>query len=118
MTPSRAKSRSGDARASLSARSRFANREWWPPSAGWVYASGSTYPGPMPPIEIESEIQAGGYVVRLRGEFDLTASDPVEAALASALQNSPTVILDLRDVSFIDSSGLRVILKTDASARR
>ena len=49
-------------------------------------------------------------VVALRGELDLAGAAALEQELARLDAESPdAVVLDLRDVGFMDSSGLRVV---------
>jgi anti-sigma B factor antagonist len=57
--------------------------------------------------------------VRVRGEIDLAAADRLERALQS-VQDEPSevTILDLREVTFLDSTGLRTITTADARARK
>lgn len=51
--------------------------------------------------------------VQLSGELDLKAVPVAAAALRDALsRRRTTVILDMTDVSFIDSSGLSLLIKT------
>jgi anti-sigma B factor antagonist len=59
-----------------------------------------------------------GDVVRvtLAGELDLATAPEVEPALCS--NGVARRLLDLRDLTFMDSSGLRLILKAHAAARR
>jgi len=57
-------------------------------------------------------------VVELQGELDLATVDEVREALQKLVTTKRSVILDLRDLGFIDSSGLRLILETDALARQ
>lgn len=63
--------------------------------------------------------------VRVRGEIDLAAAAAVRESveLASASQEHPTVTLDLADVTFLDSTGLRELVRpavdrTDVVLRR
>jgi anti-sigma B factor antagonist len=49
-------------------------------------------------------------VLRVSGEVDLAVADELETALRGAADSEAAVILDLRDVTFADSSGLRVML--------
>ena len=57
-------------------------------------------------------------VAALSGEIDLSAIGALEDALAQVLATPPAVlVLDLREVSFLDSSGLRLILRLDRSQR-
>ena len=57
--------------------------------------------------------------VRVRGEIDLAAAERLEQALQS-VQDEPSevTILDLREVTFLDSTGLRTITSADARARK
>jgi anti-anti-sigma factor len=49
--------------------------------------------------------------VALAGEFDLVAADPVREALTFAISEArQRLIVDLSEVTFIDSSGLHVLL--------
>ena len=58
--------------------------------------------------------------VRFEGELDLASAGQAEAALARVEEDptAPTIVLDLRGVRFLDSTGLRVILAADSRARR
>jgi anti-sigma B factor antagonist len=51
------------------------------------------------------------------GELDLATRPELEEALADALGHARRVVLDLRGLSFIDSSGLRVLVDTELRAR-
>ena len=57
-------------------------------------------------------------LVNLCGEFDLAAVEAVETTLMPLEARFPTVILDLRQVSFLDSTGRRAIVSADARARK
>ena len=58
-------------------------------------------------------------LVALRGELDLSTTPKVEHALARLESNGASVIIiDLRGLTFLDSSGLRLILEADGRARR
>jgi anti-sigma B factor antagonist len=49
----------------------------------------------------------------VRGDVDLAAAPDLEAALEAAVRDSVGALLvDLTDVSFIDSTGLQVLLRT------
>jgi anti-anti-sigma factor len=58
-------------------------------------------------------------VLELHGELDLAAAPQlgVEIARAQEGSGSETIVLDLEDLQFIDSSGLRAILSAHANAR-
>ena len=50
-------------------------------------------------------------VVALEGEIDLSSAPDVERRIQAAEQDEPAeLVLDLRGVTFMDSSGLRVVL--------
>ena len=52
------------------------------------------------------------------GELDISTAGRVEAELRAVEAEEPGVIvLDLRELEFIDSTGLRVIIGADARAR-
>jgi anti-sigma B factor antagonist len=57
--------------------------------------------------------------VALTGELDLSTARQVESALAEAEEKSPERLeLDLRGLTFMDSTGLRVVLAADGRARK
>jgi anti-sigma B factor antagonist len=56
-------------------------------------------------------------VVRPVGELDLAAVQAVEEALGPLEEEFSEVVIDLRAVEFLDSTGLRVILAADARSR-
>jgi anti-sigma B factor antagonist len=57
-------------------------------------------------------------VVEAAGEVDLTTSLTLDAALNQALLESPpTVVLDLTGVTFVDSSGLAMLVAVRKAAR-
>jgi stage II sporulation protein AA (anti-sigma F factor antagonist) len=55
-------------------------------------------------------------VVRARGVIDFWSVGPLQERLNDALQAHPRVVLDLRDVSFVDSTGLGLLLSTHERA--
>ena len=55
----------------------------------------------------------------LQGEFDLAAAEQFERQLKSLEAKKPKlIVIDLRKVRFIDSTGLQQILKADARSRQ
>jgi anti-sigma B factor antagonist len=70
------------------------------------------------PFDITIAEHENYVLVRLCGEFDLAAVEAVETTLGPLEARFPTVILDLREVSFLDSTGLRAIVSADARARK
>lgn len=56
-------------------------------------------------------------VIRLVGEFDLASSEQVESVLRECERKArTTVLVDLEELSFIDSTGLRVLLEAKRRA--
>jgi anti-sigma B factor antagonist len=54
---------------------------------------------------------AGGCVIVVRGEIDLASASGLEGAVATAIAQSPTQItFDLQHTTFLDSSGLAVLV--------
>jgi anti-anti-sigma factor len=51
-----------------------------------------------------------GCTIRLRGELDTASAPELCAQVAPWLQSCRSLILDLREVSFMDSAGLRAVL--------
>jgi anti-sigma B factor antagonist len=57
--------------------------------------------------------------VAVRGEVDVVAAPALELALDGAIRESAgAFVLDLREVEFLDSSGLRLILRARALLAR
>jgi anti-anti-sigma factor len=63
-----------------------------------------------PLFEVSHERREASVLVSARGEIDLVTSPELRAALLDERAQAPLVVLDLRDVTFIDSSGLGVIV--------
>ena len=67
-------------------------------------------------FEIDTSFTAGKYVVCLKGELDLSGSPQLEAALLEAEQShAKAIVVDLGELTFVDSSGLAVLV--DAARR-
>lgn len=70
-------------------------------------------------LRIEAHDHDGLAHVVLTGELDLSTIAKVEQELARVEGQGPaTVALDLSQLTFLDSSGLRVIVSADQRARR
>jgi stage II sporulation protein AA (anti-sigma F factor antagonist) len=63
-------------------------------------------------LQIEFEQGRRALIVRLKGELDHHTADAVKARMEEAISKEDTrhVILSLKDLTFMDSSGLGVIL--------
>jgi anti-sigma B factor antagonist len=69
----------------------------------------------------ECEVSSSGRAatwMRVRGELDLDSAPQFDLALRESLASALLVIVDLRELTFIDSSGLHLIMEADARARR
>ena len=70
-----------------------------------------------PAFSARAERHDGTAVVVVSGELDLAVVDDLRATLARPEAQADTVILDLRGVTFIDSSGLSVIVASHQRMR-
>ncbi len=69
-------------------------------------------------LEISTEEREGQVRVALVGELDIASAPKFEEGLAEAEGGSPELlVLDLRGVEFIDSTGLRAVIAADERAR-
>jgi anti-sigma B factor antagonist len=59
-----------------------------------------------------------GAVVRLTGDCDLAAKDHMSSVLTAAVSQWPTVVVDLSQVDFLDSSGINALLDGYRAARQ
>jgi anti-sigma B factor antagonist len=64
-------------------------------------------------LEFSVAVHAEGSVeiVVVRGEVDIATADAVRADLTTAFKRSGNVVLDLREVSFMDTQGLSVVIE-------
>jgi len=63
-------------------------------------------------------VPAGAVCLRLTGELDLVAAERARVAIRRAQALSAVLVCDLGDLSFIDLTGLRVLLDAAAHAER
>ena len=71
-------------------------------------------------VELETEQRDDGLRVALSGDLDVASAPAVEERLVELDgPDSPAVlVLDLRGLSFIDSTGLSLLINTDRRARK
>ena len=62
----------------------------------------------MPRLELETSRSGRAAVLALRGDLDLAGAATLEAELAGL--EADAIVLDLRGLTFMDSSGLRVLV--------
>ena len=62
-------------------------------------------------FQIEPERVEDTVVVRLGGEFDLAGEEHFDRMVESLAGESQTIVIDLSGLTFIDSTGLRALLR-------
>jgi anti-anti-sigma factor len=63
-------------------------------------------------FQLQTSSEPYGLRTALSGEIDLSTVEDVESGVREAINgNNGVVALDLREVSFLDSSGLRLMLR-------
>jgi anti-sigma B factor antagonist len=69
-------------------------------------------------LSVETSLAGRATVIALHGELDLAGATALEQELARLDEDAPkAVVLDLRGVEFMDSSGLRVIATNALAAQ-
>jgi anti-anti-sigma factor len=73
---------------------------------------------PVKPFSIDVQRANGLVQVILAGELDIATHGDAEAVLKDVQDSgAPLVVLDLRKLNFMDSTGLRLLVQADARAR-
>ena len=55
-------------------------------------------------------------IIAVRGDVDLATVDVLRAQLTAALERGQKVVLDLREVSFMDTQGLAAIIEAERTS--
>jgi anti-sigma B factor antagonist len=63
------------------------------------------------PLTVRIEDEAGASIVALVGELDLSTIPRMENPLFEEVRQRPAVLVDLSKLSFIDSSGIGVLIQ-------
>jgi anti-anti-sigma factor len=64
-------------------------------------------------IQVQSRVQGTTRIVTVAGEIDLGSVEAVRQAVDAALSKRPeTVVLDLSEIAFCDSSGIHVVVNS------
>jgi anti-anti-sigma factor len=72
----------------------------------------------MAQLELDTEETEGQVRLALRGELDIASASILEEALVRVEQDAPPVlVIDLRQLEFMDSTGLRTVVSADQRAR-
>ena len=67
-------------------------------------------------LNLDVEEEEGHSVVIPRGEIDAATAEAVQSAVARALVTRGRILLDFTDVTFVDSTGLRVLVRSHRAA--
>jgi len=88
------------------------------PGVGGVEAS-VTNGDPLPGFDFDLTLDHSGSETRIavRGELDLGTAPELERALETARAAGRPIVLDLRELSFMDSTGVRLLLIAAEDAR-
>ena len=66
---------------------------------------------PASPLGIRDDARGGCHTLSLVGELDASTAPELEAAIERLCEDGASeIVLDMHELSFIDSSGLRLIL--------
>ena len=73
------------------------------------------------PAALKLESEDGNVVVYLSGDIDFSNTERLEAEIGGAVVGADSIVIDLEEVEFLDSSGLRLlkrlsVLATEADA--
>ncbi|MDO8210485.1 STAS domain-containing protein [Conexibacter sp. CPCC 206217] len=69
-------------------------------------------------LELTTETDGTTVRLALEGELDIASAGQVERELTQIERDAPpTLVLDLRNLAFMDSTGLRIVVAADARAR-
>lgn len=70
----------------------------------------------LPVFKIDVREAGSGLVLELSGELDLAGAPELAAKLTDALDEERELAVDLRELEFIDSSGLGVLVRFNNAA--
>jgi anti-sigma B factor antagonist len=69
-------------------------------------------------FSLERRREGGRLLVVVRGELDLATAPALEGVLLEALDAGDRVVLDVHDLAFMDSSGVRALVSAYVRAGR
>lgn len=67
-------------------------------------------------LRLDTRRVADAAIVAVRGDIDMTTTAEAEAALHAARRGATLLMLDLRAVGFMDTSGLRLVISEQRRA--
>lgn len=68
-------------------------------------------------FHVDSRRVGDAFLVAPRGDVDLSTADAVQSALLARRVSDSTLVLDLRGVEFLDTTGLRLVVEQTERAR-
>jgi anti-sigma B factor antagonist len=68
-------------------------------------------------FDIEPVVEGRSVRLGLTGELDLACADRLAAAILEHAKPGGAVVLDLRELEFMDSTGLSTVITADANAK-
>jgi len=75
--------------------------------------------GAVTQLEVQDLVAGGWHTLRLSGELDLVSTTLLDDAIERIAMSAITgVALDLRNVTFIDSTGVRAVVELNDRCRR
>ncbi|HEX5224175.1 MAG TPA: STAS domain-containing protein [Solirubrobacteraceae bacterium] len=69
-------------------------------------------------LRITQEAEGSGWTLKLDGELDMASAPALSTVVSSLAPDATKVILDMSNLSFMDSSGLALILRLRRVCRR
>src|SRR5215218_4101767 len=71
-----------------------------------------------PAFQVEQEQTTDGLLIRLIGEMDMSNVDDARKPILAAMnaEGVRSVVLDLNELEFIDSTGIRLLLEAQAAS--
>jgi anti-sigma B factor antagonist len=70
------------------------------------------------PFRVDRRLERATSVIAVEGDIDLGTADAVREHVAAAQTEARHVVLDLRRVAFVDSSGIRLLIEAQLAADR
>src|SRR3954470_22987992 len=64
----------------------------------------------VPSVSLSEQTEEDVYVLELAGELDVSTVGSVQREVIAAVETHPCLVLDGRGLTFIDSSGMRLLL--------
>ena len=66
------------------------------------------------PLSIRNSVRTGTHTLALTGELDIDSASKLEKAVREVCASGSGLVIDLRKVTFMDSTGLRVLIVAGA----